>query len=519
MSKKPANRNRLLSEFQNFKFNIAKDFTTQFNNLENLALNLRQVDAEKSAGDLKFAVMHGLPEDDEYLEKYMASWELKESLTYEDFKEQLLSIEKKESFVQHRKSLRQERNKAFAMKANAKRQHPFTCRFCKDKHPPRKCPKAPKCDHCQKKGHDESKCWIKHPELRKSKSPSSKDNNNSAEPNHEANFAVAYMTMTPNILHASPHSFYVDSGSSIHLVNDLSLLHNVKNTEYSIATANNQSIKGTQLGSLVLELNNERITLNNVVFAKKLSNNLISVGQLLRQGFTVEFNKDHCIIGTAKNRKVSIKAAGNIFKMTPHVIMPSNKAASYYSSCPPTVNSIISSDSHYIHSVLGHIGKSKINRLIRHQAVKGLPELLQNYDGIPYCEACIKAKHPKHSFASSNSSSFHVGQLLHTDLAGPIVPQSVGKKRYVLNVIDDYSRYTFTYLLHKKSDAAEAIINCISTIENQKQCTVKTLRSDRGGEFLNIYLSKYLNHKGIIHQLTAPYTPQQNGVAERYNRT
>ncbi|KAI3655222.1 hypothetical protein MP638_006718, partial [Amoeboaphelidium occidentale] len=83
MSKKPANCNRLLTEFQNFKLNMSKDFSTQFNHLESLALSLRQVDVQKSSTDMKFAVLHGLPEDDEYLEKYLAAWELKDDLTFE----------------------------------------------------------------------------------------------------------------------------------------------------------------------------------------------------------------------------------------------------------------------------------------------------------------------------------------------------------------------------------------------------------------------------------------------------
>jgi transposase InsO family protein len=406
------------------------------------------------------------------------------------------------------------------MQASGKKQHPYKCKYCSEKHPPRKCPKAPKCNHCSKKGHDEDKCWLKHPHLKSNKGSSSDKSPPKIEELEDAKFAVAFMANNLQTKQQVSTTFYIDSGCSLHLINDQKLLIDPQPTNYTISTANQDPIKGTLKGKVMIQIGNQVMILQQVIYAPQLTQNLISVGELLKEGYTVEFHKEQCVIGnTRTQQKMKIRAAGNIFKMTGDVIMPSNKAASYYSSVPTTLQNDSAITPYYIHALFGHIGRSKILRLLRNNAVAGISDQFLSYNGIPYCESCIKAKHPKHSFTQSSTKTASPGELLHSDLAGPIIPQSAGKKRYILNIIDDYSKYCFTFLLHRKSDAGEAIISCINHIKTQMNYHVKMFRTDRGGEFLNANLNQYFSTQGIVHQLTAPYTPEQNGVAERYNRT
>ncbi|KAI3655909.1 hypothetical protein MP638_003672, partial [Amoeboaphelidium occidentale] len=520
LSKKPANQNRLLGEFQNFKFNVAKDFSAQFNILENLALTLKELDVEKSTTDLKFAVLNGLPDDDEYFEKYLASWELKDSLTYDHLKEQLLSIEKKGSFSNYRKSLRQDKTRHYAMKTSSTRTHPYKCRYCSGNHQNKKCEKAPKCNFCKKKGHQEEKCWLKDPSLKPQKQQVQASATEKHQVIEEAKLAVAYMTHHLTSSELTNKSFFVDSGSTMHFINDSTILHDSETTDYTIYSANGSIIKGTKKGFVLLAINGKTLKLNNVIYSKELSQNLLSVGQLIRDKYRVKFENNECIIwGPGDKKSLRIRAAGTIFKLEGYPVMPINKAASLYSATPTSLPVYQKIDPYYIHATFAHIGRSKVRRLIQHQAVVGLPSSFLDYNGVQFCECCIRAKHCRHSFPTSTSKTNGIGELLHADLAGPVIPQTTGKRKYILNIIDDYSKFTFTYLLHKKSDAGTAVIECIQWITNQKQCTIKTFRSDRGGEFLNHQLKSFFAENGITHQFAAPYTPEQNGVAERYNRT
>lgn len=96
---------------------------------------------------------------------------------------------------------------------------------------------------------------------------------------------------------------------------------------------------------------------------------------------------------------------------------------------------------------------------------------------------------------------------------------TISKKRYILTFIDDHSRYTKIYLLNKKSETRDKMIEFIELMKTQKGMKPKKFNSDRGGEYINKILRNYLDQEGIEYQYTSPYTPQLNGVAERKNRT
>ena len=91
-------------------------------------------------------------------------------------------------------------------------------------------------------------------------------------------------------------------------------------------------------------------------------------------------------------------------------------------------------------------------------------------------------------------------------------------KKYFITFIDDCTRYCYLYLLRSKDEAIEAFKDFKNEAENQLNCRIKCVRSDRGGEYVAPF-AELCHASGIIHQTTAPYSPQSNGVAERKNRT
>ncbi|GKA58538.1 retrovirus-related pol polyprotein from transposon TNT 1-94 [Tanacetum coccineum] len=109
--------------------------------------------------------------------------------------------------------------------------------------------------------------------------------------------------------------------------------------------------------------------------------------------------------------------------------------------------------------------------------------------------------------------------LLHIDLFGLVSLRSINHEKYTLVIVDEYSRYTWVYFLKKKSQAPEIIISFIRRVENLNDLNVKQLRTDNGTEFRNSTLVNFYDERGISQNFSLPYTPKQNGVAERRNRS
>ena len=110
-------------------------------------------------------------------------------------------------------------------------------------------------------------------------------------------------------------------------------------------------------------------------------------------------------------------------------------------------------------------------------------------------------------------------QLLHVDLSGPPSHASLGGKKYCLVIVDHYSRYTRVNFFKHKSETQQNFIDFAKEVQRQHKLPIMAIRSDNGSEFKNYTLNEFLSEEGIRHQYSAPYTPQQNGVAERKNRT
>ena len=110
-------------------------------------------------------------------------------------------------------------------------------------------------------------------------------------------------------------------------------------------------------------------------------------------------------------------------------------------------------------------------------------------------------------------------ELLHMDLFGPTTYKSLGGNLYCLVIVDDYSRYTWVFFLHDKSEVASCFKKFAKRAQNEFEVKLKKIRSDNGKEFDNTNIEAYCDEVGIKQEVSATYTPQQNGVVERKNRT
>jgi transposase InsO family protein len=110
-------------------------------------------------------------------------------------------------------------------------------------------------------------------------------------------------------------------------------------------------------------------------------------------------------------------------------------------------------------------------------------------------------------------------EMLHMDLFGPVAYISIGGNKYGLVIVDDYSRITWVFFLQDKSETQEVLKKFLRRAQYEFDAKVKKIRSDNGTEFKNTQLEDFLYEEGIKYKFLPPYTPQQNGVAERKNRT
>ncbi|GKA79393.1 retrovirus-related pol polyprotein from transposon TNT 1-94 [Tanacetum coccineum] len=170
------------------------------------------------------------------------------------------------------------------------------------------------------------------------------------------------------------------------------------------------------------------------------------------------------------------------------------------------------------HRRLSHLNFDYINLLSKKDVVIGLPKLKYVKDQL--CSSCEVSKAKRSSFKSKTvPSSKGRLNLLHMDLCGPMRVASINGKKYILVIVDDYSRYTWTLFLRSKDETPEVLKDFLTMIQRNLQAPVISVRTDRGTEFLNKTLNAFFKEEGIEHQTSTPRTPEQNGVVERRNRT
>lgn len=168
------------------------------------------------------------------------------------------------------------------------------------------------------------------------------------------------------------------------------------------------------------------------------------------------------------------------------------------------------------HERFGHNIKD-LKNIIRQKKADGIN--IEAEEDLPACETCIKRKQAQTPFPKSASRTTEILELVHADVCGPMRVNSLSGFRYFVTYIDDKSRWCEIYFLKKKSEVADKFKEYKNMVEKETERTIKTVRSDNGTEYINHHLEDFLKQEGIKHELTVEYTPQQNGVAERKNRT
>ena len=169
------------------------------------------------------------------------------------------------------------------------------------------------------------------------------------------------------------------------------------------------------------------------------------------------------------------------------------------------------------HQRLGHINNQVLSKIVKTEVVKGVKVKDEEPN---FCEACVMGKMARQPFkATGDIRSKRKLQLVHSDVCGPMDVESFSGKKYFVTFIDNFTRCSAVYFMKSKAEVLEKFKEFEAVMTNMSGKKIGTLRSDNGGEYMSGEFQTYLKKSGIRHETTVPHTPEQNGVAERMNRT
>ena len=329
-----------------------------------------------------------------------------------------------------------------------------------------------------------------------------------------------------NLIEVPNNTWWLDSGATTHVshvTQGFLSIQPISGTEKYLFMGNRMKARIEGIGTYRLILDTGcHLDLEKCLFVPDCARNLVSVGKLDDDGFI--FNVGNGVFslyrhkyfygyGTLMNDlyrfNVDVKYTESLFHVA-HSI--GNKRSAH------------NENSAFLwHQRLGHISKERMLRLVKNEI---LPQL--DFTDMDVCVDCIKGKQTKHIVKKAATRSTQLLELIHTDICGPFDVPSWDGEKYFITFIDDFSRYGYIYLLHDKSQSVDILEVFINEVERQLDRKVKVVKSDRGGEYYGKFnehgqcpgpFAKFLESRGICAQYTMPGTPQQNGVAERRNRT
>nr|KYP61818.1 Retrovirus-related Pol polyprotein from transposon TNT 1-94 [Cajanus cajan]KYP63036.1 Retrovirus-related Pol polyprotein from transposon TNT 1-94 [Cajanus cajan] len=370
-----------------------------------------------------------------------------------------------------------------------------------------------KCFNCNRIGHFSAECEAAPGRTDQRGSQSHGDYQaHMAKEDNEANLEEQplMLMMITNPESYNNEEWYIDSGCSNHMTGHRDWFVNFDPKKKStVKFADNRATQVEGSGNVLVKREDGRQTvITEVLYVPGMTTNLISLGQLLEKGCSVNSVKGFLEIYD-KTKRLVMKAPlakNRTFKVSLNTIESQCLSAA-----------MLSDDSWLWHRRLGHLNFRDLSLLKSKEMLTGLPSIK-----IPkkICDNCLISKQPRNSFSNFTASKANeVLHVVYSDVCGPIDTPSLGGNRYFVSFVDDLSRKAWLYLIKAKSDVFSIFKDFKALVEKQSGKCIKILRTDGGGEFTSGEFEGFCKEHGIVHEVTAPYTPQHNGIAERRNRT
>ena len=308
----------------------------------------------------------------------------------------------------------------------------------------------------------------------------------------------------------------LDSGATCHMCNKESMFCELQAlpTPLNVTLGDGRKLEAVGRGNVHLTVNLpqgkvETRTLHDVLLVPNLAYNLLSITSASKRGKVTTFTDMRCEIRDFKSKLI---ASGH------------REGSLYYLDQGGPVHQACSSSDHNSlkesiwHHRFGHLGAQGMQELAKNNLVSGLDYDWKHEPGL--CESCVKGKSHRLPFrCSAGKRAKHPLELIHSDVCGKIGTRSLGGGEYFVTFVDDHTRHVWVYILKHKDEVLQRFREWKALVEKSSGRHIKTLRSDNGGEYTSSEFNSFLIKEGIKHELTIPHTPQQNGVAERQNRT
>ncbi|KAH9769620.1 hypothetical protein KPL71_012083 [Citrus sinensis] len=361
-----------------------------------------------------------------------------------------------------------------------------------------KMKKKRKCYFCQKEGHYIKDCFEKKKLEKLQKESSGKYDIVSIDEGESED---------ADVLIAADKKFsgewILDSGCSFHMCPQKYFFITFEKVDGGrVLLGNNLACKVAGIGSVSIKMHDGKvISLEQVRYVPELKRNLISLGMIDQLGCSIK----------AENGELQIIRNGT-------VIMKGYRRNGLYvlngSVMLPGVNSVSGDKTRLWHMRLAHMSEKGLRELSK-QGLLGTDQI----SPLQLCEKCVFGKATRQRFNPGKQETKNTMDYIYSDLWGPSQVSSHGGARYFITFIDDFSRKVWVYVLKQKNEALEKFKDWLTLMENQTERRVKRLRTDNGLEYCSNEFNQFCIKKGIARHKTVRHTPQQNGLAERMNRT
>ena len=349
------------------------------------------------------------------------------------------------------------------------------------------------CSKCKKRGHLPKAC-------RSSSKPTTKPNSFSSY-SQCMNSGTEASSGT-----GKPNHLTIDTGCTDHIVTQKELFENLQ----PCSIRNVKDPKGNLtpvegVGDVPVKLHlkdgkEEEMILRNVLYVPTYEVNLLSVNRSVKFGHKFIFNESKAKLMLTHGPQVDLTEENGLFYLK---ITFQRSSASYPNTCN-TSKATIKGDINLWHQRLGHLNKDDVKRTI--DCEDNLKEV---------CETCALGKQTSKPVPKeTQNKSQKPLELVYSDILGPFEVPSLNGSRYAITFVDEYSKYSVVKFMSKKSEALEKFKEYVAESGSPRR-----LRTDNGAEYTAKKFTDYCRDSKIKQEYTVPETPQQNGVAERFNRT
>jgi len=516
----------LYTELTSLKFRRDESLTDFVIRAETVAAQLRDTGETISDSLLIAMIMKALP--DQYKPFITVISQKDDTLSFSDFKTLLRNYEDTNKLQYGQCNSSSVMNMKFEHHTNhPKRKSTKWCSFCKSAtHDTNRCFKRndqrnkagqsqqpPEfstsrfCTNCNSTTHDTRYCRRNNKTYQNQRGHQSAHMVRDDESKHDFFFRIGIKEQH-TLPSSNSNNFLVDSGATVHIINDKKKFLSFESSfcpetnVIQLADGTNAQNVARGLGNASIELTDHRgkehnVLLKNALYVPSFKQNILSVPVLTKDGASVNFTNNSGILDYN----------GYIFNIAKHRNL-------YYVNSAKDIQSKTQSNTlSGWHSVLGHCNVRDILKLEEH--VQGMK--ITDKDTKFECETCVLGKMCDSRNRNPDRKASAPLELVHLDLAGPVHTTAKDGYKYALICVDDFSNLTLVYFLKQKSDTVHAFKKFLSNMTPFGK--VKKVRSDQGGEFISNEFSSVLTENLIYHEKSAPYSPHQNGTAERHWRT